>query len=63
MEKKCQNCEHFKRGSVGAAKYVWGDCMKTGKYTEDTQDTKTPGVFTWADNSCDDFEPRNTPAD
>ena len=62
MEKKCNNCEYFRRGTPGCATHVWGDCMKQGKYTRDTQDTKTLGVFMWADNSCDDFEPRNTSA-
>ena len=64
MEKKCNNCEYFKSGSPEYyLTFVWGDCMKPGKYTWDTQDTKTPGVFMWGNKSCDDFEPRKTPAD
>ena len=45
-----------------SASHVWGDCIKPGKYTWDTLGTKTPLVFTWANKSCDDFEPRKTPA-
>jgi len=63
MEKKCKNCEHFRRVSGEYVSYVWGDCVKPGRYTGDEQNTKTPGVFMWADKSCDDFEPRKTPAD
>ena len=37
--------------------HLWGDCVKPGKYSLDSQGTKTLGAFTWADKSCDDFEP------
>ena len=63
MEKKYKNCEHFRMIIGEDATHVWGDCMKPGKYTWDTQGTKTPGVFMWGNKSCDDFEPRKTPAD
>ena len=43
--------------------YVWGDCMKPGKYRLDAQGTKMEGVFMWADKSCDDFETRKTPVE
>ncbi|MFX0202516.1 MAG: hypothetical protein ACFFCW_40940, partial [Candidatus Hodarchaeota archaeon] len=60
MTKKCNNCEHFIRASAMNAGHVWGDCMKPGKSRWDTQGRKIPGVFTWADKSCDDFKPQNT---
>jgi hypothetical protein len=44
-------------------KNVWGDCLKPGKYSWDAHGTKQPGAFTWDDKSCDDFEPRKTPAE
>lgn len=34
------------------------ESVKNGEH-----DTKTPGVFMWGNKSCDDFEPRKTPAD
>jgi hypothetical protein len=37
--------------------------MKPVKNTWDAQSKKTEGVFMWSDKSCDDFEPRKTPAD
>ncbi|MHC4750470.1 MAG: hypothetical protein ACYTFW_11405 [Planctomycetota bacterium] len=63
IERKCKNCEHFRKGSVGYTQHVWGDCVKPGRYSYDAQGTKAPGVFTWAAKSCDDFEPRKTSAD
>jgi hypothetical protein len=43
-----------------AAKHVWGDCMKSGKYSYDASGAKRRGAFTWDDNACDDFEMRET---
>ncbi len=63
MDRKCRNCEHFRKGSAGSAKHVWGECLKPGQYSYDSHDRDRPGAFTWADKSCDDFEPRKTPAD
>ena len=63
MDIKCENCRHFRKGSVAPTKHVWGDCMKPGRHTLDIQGTKRPGVFTWAEKSCDDFESRKSPAD
>jgi hypothetical protein len=60
MDVKCKNCKYFRRGSVMRTKYVWGDCLKPGKYGWDAHGAKTPGVFTWDNKSCDDFEPRKT---
>jgi hypothetical protein len=62
MDRKCKNCEYFRKGSVEPATHVWGDCVKPGKYSWSAYNTKIPGIFTWADSSCDDFEPRTTPA-
>ena len=58
MDKTCKNCEHFRKGSIIPVKYVWGDCMKPGKYSFDPSGKKRRGAFTWDDNSCDDFQPR-----
>jgi hypothetical protein len=63
MDRKCKNCEHFRQGSAGPTRNVWGDCVKPGKYTRDGQDTKTLGVFLWGGKNCADFEPRKTLAD
>ena len=63
MQKKCMNCKHFRKGSVGPTKaeHVWGDCMKPKEHSGDAQDTEARQFFTWADNSCADFQPRETP--
>jgi len=63
MEKKCNNCVHFRKCSIWHVKHVWGYCTKPGKDTGDAQSKKTEGVFMWADKSCDDFETRKIPAD
>lgn len=42
------------------AKYVWGDCMKPGRYSYRANGKKRRGAFTWDDNSCDDFDLRKT---
>ncbi len=63
MEKRCINCKYFRKGSVEPAKDVWGDCVKPRKHVWGAEDTETRVFFTWADNSCDDFEPRKAPAD
>ena len=60
MDRTCRNCKYFRKGSVMPAKYVWGDCMKPGKYSYDTRGKKRRGAFTWDDNTCDDFEVRQT---
>ena len=58
MDKKCQNCKYFRKGSAMPAEYVWGDCMKPGRHSYDINGRKRRGAFTWDDNSCDDFELR-----
>jgi len=61
MDRTCKNCKHFRKGSAVPAKYVWGDCMKPGKYSYDVRGMKRRGAFTWDDNSCGDFEPQQAP--
>jgi hypothetical protein len=34
--------------------------MKSKEHSGDAQDTEARRFFTWADNSCDDFEPGET---
>lgn len=63
MDRNCKNCEHFTRRSVMSAEHVWGHCMKPGRYGIDAEGRKRRGVFTWDDDSCDDFAPRKIPAD
>lgn len=62
MDRKCKNCEHFRQGSAGPTKDVWGDCVKPGGYACDGQDTKKLGVFLQGGKTCADFEPRTKPA-
>lgn len=61
MDKKCENCKHFRMGNVIPIHYIWGDCVNPKRYNRDAQGKKTHRVFTWADKSCDDFEPREKP--
>ena len=65
VERRCDKCRHFRQGSVGStrAEHVWGDCMKPKEHSGDAQDTETQRFFTWADNSCEDFEPRVAPVE
>ena len=58
MEETCQNCRYFVQGSVSSPEYIWGDCMKPGKYVPDARDNEKRGIFTWADKTCSDFKPR-----
>lgn len=60
MERICKNCKHFRKGSTMPAKYIWGDCMKPGKYSYNTTGQKKRGAFTWDDNNCDDFALQET---
>ena len=63
MDRKCENCKYFMQGSLVPSNYVWGICTKPGQYHYDLQGEKRPGVFTWADKNCDDFELKEKPAD
>ncbi len=60
VDHRCDDCRYFGQGSLEptSAKHVWGDCMKSKEHSGDTQDTEARRSFRWADNSCDDFEPR-----
>ena len=58
MEKICKNCQYFVQGSVSSPEYIWGNCMKPGKYVPDARDNEKRGIFTWADKTCSDFKPR-----
>ena len=40
-----------------------GDCMKQAEHSGEIQDTEAHRFFTWADNSCDDFEARDREAE
>ena len=62
MDKVCKNCKHFRQVSILSIGYVWGDCLKL-RYEHDSEGKAITGAFTWADKSCDDFEPRQTLAD
>lgn len=55
MEKICKNCVFFVQISDGTRRHVWGDCTKAADSTL-TDSEKEPGVFTWAEKACDDFE-------
>ena len=60
MDKKCIDCKHFKQGSVGPTKteHVWGDCLRAANCAGVAENPAEAAVFTWADGSCDHFEPR-----
>ncbi len=65
MDKKCIECEHFRRGSVGPTRpeYVWGDCLKVREHAWGSEESEESVNFTWADGCCENFEPRQTSAD
>ena len=55
MEKLCKNCEYFVQESVVIMDYGWGHCKKpTRSAVIDSE--KERGVFTWADDFCNDFK-------
>ena len=57
MEKVCKNCEYFIQESVVIMDYGWGHCKKpTRSAVIDSE--KERGVFTWADDFCNDFKPK-----
>lgn len=58
MDKKCENCKHFRIGSVIPIHYIWGDCVNPQRCPVDAQGKKFNRVFMWADKSCDYFEPK-----
>ena len=59
MEKKCINCKHFRKGSVGPTRkeYVWGDCLRTKEHSWRAESPDSTVSFTWADSYCEQFEP------
>ena len=59
MEKKCINCKHFRKGSVGPTRkeYVWGDCLKTKERSRGAEKSNSIVNFTWADGYCEQFKP------
>jgi len=57
MEKVCKNCEYFMQESIAIMDYGWGHCKKpTRSAVIDSE--KERGVFTWADDFCDVFKPK-----
>ena len=63
MESVCINCKHFVKGSLVSSDYSWGDCTKPRVKESDIKGGKKPGPFKWANNTCDDFEPKTTLVD
>ncbi|MGD8500816.1 MAG: hypothetical protein PVJ86_09225 [Phycisphaerales bacterium] len=63
MDRKCDNCKYFRKGSVEPGKHVWGDCLKPREHAWGAQDREPRAFFRLAGESCDDFEPRTAPAD
>lgn len=61
MDKRYENCRHFRIGNVIPIHYIWCDCVNPKRYNRDAQGKKTHRVFTWEDNSCEYFEPKVKP--
>jgi len=60
MEKLCKNCKYFVRGSSIVffnPEYIWGDCVNPEKIVVNLTDKEKRGVFKWATNICENFEP------
>lgn len=58
MEKTCDDCEHFVTVSWCFTSNVWGDCVKSRESAHDLGYNEISRIFTWADQSCKDFSPR-----
>ncbi len=54
----CETCRHFSPAYARLEKPSWGYCMKRVRDPGPGPDRPAEPVFTWADNCCDDFQPR-----
>lgn len=59
--KICKNCEYFAQASISSGRYAWGECMKLGSCVVEVNGEKERGAFKWADKTCDDFKPKQSP--
>jgi len=56
----CDGCEFFSPAHTCIEKPAWGHCMKLVKTQPGWITGKPRPLFTWADNHCDDFQPRQS---
>jgi hypothetical protein len=54
----CDACVFFSPAHTCIEKPTWGHCLKLVKARPDWGAQKLRPFFTWADNHCDDFQPR-----
>lgn len=54
----CGACRHFSPAYTCVERPTWGYCMKRVRSPGTGTDRAAEAVFTWADNCCDDFQPR-----